>query len=41
MNAKSLLKLLAHLDTGNQLNCNQIWAMLSLFTEFITEFEST
>ena len=34
-------KALAHLDTGNQHNCNIIWTMLSLFTEFITEFEST
>ena len=41
LNSKNLLKLLAHLDTSNQHNCNKIWAMLSLLTEFITEFEST
>ena len=38
---KTLLKLLAHLDTSNQHNCNKIWAILSLLTEFITEFESS
>ena len=37
----NLLKLPAHLDTGNQHNCNKMCAMFSLFTEFITEFEST
>ena len=41
LNSKNLLKLLAHLDTGNQHNCNKIWAMISLLTEFIAEFGST
>ena len=38
---KNLLKLLAHLDIGNQNNWNKICAVLSLFTDFLTEFEST
>ena len=38
---KENLNLLAHLDTGNQHNCSKMCAMLSLFKEFITEFEST
>lgn len=38
---KPVLKLLAHHDTSNHHNCNKIYAMLSLFTEFTTEFEST
>ena len=39
-NSKSLLKLLAYLDTGNQHNWNKMWAVLPLFTEFLTEFKS-
>ena len=39
--ADSIKKLLAHLDTGNQRYYNKMCAMLSLFTEFITEFESS
>ena len=38
---KPLIKLLAHLDTGNQQNCNKICVMLSLFTESITDCKST
>ena len=38
---KENLNLLAHLDTGNQHNCSKMCAMLSLFKEFITKFEST
>ena len=35
------MKPLAYIDTGNQHNCNKMCAMLSLFAEFITKFEST
>ena len=39
---KTSKKPLAHLGTDNQKNCNKkLCAMFSLFTEFITEFEST
>ena len=41
LNSRNLLKLLAYLDTSNQQSCKKISAMLSLFTEFTTEFEST
>ena len=33
--------MLAHLDTGNQNNCHKLCTMLSLYKEFISEFEST
>ena len=39
-NLKKQLKLLAHLDIGNQHNYNKMCIKLSLFTEFITEFRS-
>ena len=38
---RNLLKLLAHLSTGNHCNCHKMHRMLSFFTKFITEFEST
>ena len=36
----NLFKLLSHLETGNQRNCNIICAMFSLYLEFTREFES-
>ena len=40
LNEINLFKLLSHLETGNQRNCNIICAMFSLYLEFTREFES-